>query len=88
MANEYLDQLQADAGQPREPSNPYLDILQAEQTGRTAALRGTLSGASDVNPDQYAQKKRVAGYLGYPTAAVEAQPHLETQARIQQILKG
>lgn len=86
MSNEYLILLEQQAGALRkEQENPYLRLLDESQRAQDQALRGNLSGTINVNPDQFATKKRVAEYLGYPTPVVEAQPGLETQAKIQQV---
>ena len=84
MANEYLDALNG-GSTGAAPANPYLDTLESQERAGTAALRGTLTGAVGANPDAVAQKRRVAEYLGYPPAAVEALPQLEQQARVRQI---
>lgn len=62
-----------------EAANPYLDLMQGEVQRTKATEAATLTTALDTNPDQYATQKRVAGYLGYPVAAVEATP--EASAR-------
>ncbi|WP_286744588.1 GNAT family N-acetyltransferase, partial [Aquabacterium sp. UBA2148] len=83
MANEYLTQLEAEHGQ--QPENTYLSTLEAERQQRTAALRGSLTQAVGADPEQVAHQRRVASYLGYPTAAVQALPGLEQRAKLQQI---
>lgn len=91
MGNEYLDLLQSDtADQPQQPAaannNDYLTILQNDQVQQDAALRGTLSQSVDTNPDEYARQKKIAGYLGYPTPAVETLPEqTRQQAALQHI---
>jgi hypothetical protein len=66
--------------------NPYLDLMQAEEDKRAAQQNATLTTAIDVNPDQYATQRRVAGYLGYPVAAVEATPEAsQREAQTKQI---
>lgn len=82
MPNEYLSQLEAEQGQ--QSANPYLAQMEADQRTRTAALRGSLSQAVGTNSDQFAERRRVASYLGYPTAAVEALPPLQQRAKVQQ----
>jgi len=88
VTNPYLDLLQAQPAGPgaasEAPANPYLASLQSEEDQRQQALAGQLTQAVGVNPDQYNAKRRVAQYLGYPTAAVEALPQLEQQAKVQQ----
>lgn len=64
------------------PTNPYLDLLSSGAQQQQAQTAATLSTAVDVNPDKYAVQKRVAGYLGYPTAVVEALP-VESQRQAQ-----
>lgn len=81
--NEYLTQLEAEHGQ--QPANPYLSTLEEERQQRTAALRGSLTQAVSADPEQVARQRRVASYLGYPTAAVQALPGLEQRAKLQQI---
>lgn len=67
-------------------ANPYLDLLSTDADQQKAQTAASLNSAVDVNPDQYATKRRVASYLGYPTAAVDAQPvATERQAKIKQI---
>lgn len=82
---DYLKIAQGETG-TAGPANPYLDLLQSEADQQRAQSAATLSTAVDVNPDQYATSKRVAGYLGYPVAAVEARPD-ETgrQAKLKEI---
>ncbi len=55
-------------------ANPYLSLMQTEEAQRRQRMLATVSDAADTNPDQYAARKRVASYLGYPTAAVDATP--------------
>lgn len=83
MANEYLTQLETEHDQ--QPANPYLSTLEEERQHRTAALRGSLTQAVSADPEQVARQRRVASYLGYPTAAVQALPGLEQRAKLQQI---
>ena len=87
MTNPYLDILQAEGAAPTStaPKNEYLGMLQADADQRKQALAGSLSQAVGTNPDQYSAKRRVAGYLGYPVAAVEAMPQLEEQAKRQRV---
>ena len=87
MTNPYTDILQAEGEAPivDAPKNEYLGMLQADADQRKQALAGTLSGAVGTNPDQYSAKRKVAGYLGYPVAAVEAMPKLEEQAKTQRV---
>jgi hypothetical protein len=81
----YDDMLAADSGSAKPAANPYLDALQADDDARQRAMAGTLTTATKVNPEQYSASRRIAGYLGYPTAAVEAMPSLIDQAKVQQI---
>jgi len=92
--NPYLDTLRRTASttgaqQPAVPAgpaaNPYLETLQAQRTAENAALNGQLSQAVRVNPDQFARQRSVAQMMGYPTAAVEALPELEQQAKVDRI---
>jgi hypothetical protein len=87
--NPYLADMQAQeqAGQAQQDT-PYQADMQAEEQAATSALRGNLTQAVGTNPDQYAQQRRVAGYLGYPTAAVQALPQLHQRAQVQQIDQG
>lgn len=89
MTNEYLDLLKgspaATGAAPAPDGNEYLDMLQGEAERKRAALAGTLTQAVAVNPDQYSAQRRVAGYLGYPTAVVRAMPTLEQQAKVKQV---
>lgn len=67
-------------------ANPYLDLMQGEEDRRATQQAATLTTAVDVNPDQYATRKRVAGYLGYPVAAVEATPEAsQREAAVKQV---
>src|SRR5688572_23924803 len=67
-------------------ANPFLDLMQSEEERQRAAAAGTLSTALDVQPDAYATQKKVAGYLGYPVAAVEATPDAsKREATLKQI---
>lgn len=54
--------------------NVYLTLMQSEEEQRRQRMLATISDAADTNPDQYAVRKRTAGYLGYPVAAVDATP--------------
>jgi hypothetical protein len=55
--------------------NPYTALLAEEASRMTRAqVTATDIQTAEVNPDAYATHKRVAGYLGYPVAAVEATP--------------
>lgn len=54
--------------------NPYLNLMKSEAEQRRQRMLATINGSVDVNPDQYAARKRVAGYLDYPVAAVDATP--------------
>lgn len=87
--NPYLDLLQAQGSAPagggQAPANPYLDVLQRADEARRTALSGQLTQAVSVNPEQYTAQRRAAQYLGYPTAAVEAQPELVDVAKVKQI---
>lgn len=89
MSNEYLDLLKsaptATGAAPAPEGNEYLDLLQGEAERKRQALAGNLTQAVAVNPDQYSAQRRVAGYLGYPTAAVQAMPSLTQQAKVQQV---
>jgi hypothetical protein len=67
-------------------SNPYDLLLDGEQQRQRAMLAGSLSTAVDINPDAFSAQRRVAKYLGYPTAAVEALPkETKTQAAVKQV---
>ncbi len=89
MTNEYLDMLKgapaATGAAPTPEGNEYLDLLQSEAQRKRAALTGNLTQAVAVNPDHYSAQRKVAGYLGYPTAVVQAMPALAQQAKVQQI---
>jgi hypothetical protein len=66
--------------------NPYDLLLDGEQQRQRAMLAGSLSTAVDINPDAFSAQRRVAKYLGYPTAAVEALPkETKTQAAVKQV---
>lgn len=87
MTNEYLDMLKSApsaTGAAPEP-NEYLDLLQGEAQRKRAALAGNLTTAVSVDPDKYSAQRRVAGYLGYPVAAVQALPDLTQRAKVQQV---
>lgn len=87
MTNEYLDMLKSApsaTGAAPEP-NEYLDMLQAEAQRKRAALAGNLTQAVGVDPDKFNAQRRVAGYLGYPVAAVQALPDLTQRAKVQQV---
>lgn len=87
MSNEYLDMLKgaptATGAAPED--NEYLDLLQSEAQRKKQVLAGNLAQAVTVNPEQYSAQRRVAGYLGYPTAVVQAMPQLVQQAKAQQV---
>lgn len=85
--NEYLDLLKSSpaATDVAPEGNEYLDLLQGEAARKRQALAGHLTQAVQVNPDQYSTQRRVAGYLGYPVAAVQALPDLSQQAKVQQV---
>ncbi len=87
MSNEYLDLLKSSptATGAAPEGNEYLDMLQGEAQRKKQALAGNLTQAVQVNPDQYSAQRRVAGYLGYPTAVVQAMPALTQQAKVQQV---
>lgn len=87
MTNEYLDILQGEAERKRAmpETNEYLDLLQGEAERKRAALAGNLTTAVGVDPDKYSAQRRVAGYLGYPVAAVQALPDLAQQAKVRQV---
>lgn len=59
--------------------NVYLDLMQSEEAQRRQQLGASLATGLDINPDAYAAQRRVAGYLGYPVAAVEATPEQSKQ---------
>ncbi|MFV0602025.1 MAG: hypothetical protein ACK5NE_09460 [Brachymonas sp.] len=65
--------------------NPVFAELMAQARQAKAARLGQLTLAVKVQPEAYGAKRRVAQYLGYPTAVVEALPELEEQAKIQKI---
>lgn len=71
MPNDYLSLVQA--GNPAA-ANPYLDMMQAERDGQEAAFRASATQALGVDPDAAARARRVAGYLGTTTPAVQALP--------------
>lgn len=87
MSNEYLDLLKTSptATGAAPDGNEYLDMLQGEAERKKQALAGNLTQAVAVNPDQFSAQRRVAGYLGYPTAVVQAMPALAQQAKVQQV---
>lgn len=88
MANEYdaLVDEQPEAAALAAPANPYAALIEADESARTQRATGVLSATADVNPDQYATRRRVAGYLGYPPEAVEADPEgMARQARLKEI---
>lgn len=69
-----------------EEANPYDTLLQGEADRLRAQQNATISTALDTNPDQYATQRRVAGYLGYPVAAVAATPEQsQREAQTKQI---
>ena len=66
--------------------NPYASLLQGEADRLKTTEAATLTTAVDTNPDQFATQRRVAGFLGYPVAAVEATPEAsKKQAQVKQI---
>lgn len=89
MTNEYLDLLKsapiATGAAPAAEPNEYLDLLQGEAQRKRAALAGNLTQAVGVDPDKFNAQRRVAGYLGYPVAAVQALPDLTQQAKVKQV---
>lgn len=68
-----------------QEDDPIVARLSAQAQQREAQLTGSLSQAIAVNPEQYAQQKRTAAYLGYPDAALEALPELAQEAQVRQI---
>lgn len=90
MPNEYLDLLKAApaaTGAAPAQSNEYLDLMLDDEAQRRQRLAGSVISAAGVNPDQFSAKRRVAGYLGYPVAAVEAQPEFANQQATLQRIK-
>ncbi len=88
--NPYLDTLKAaplaTGAAPMAPTNPYLGELQSVEDARRQQMAATAARAITVNPDKYATQKRVASYLGYPVAAVEALPaQTEREAKVKEI---
>lgn len=82
-ANPYLETLQqAPAATGAMPENPYLSLLQDADGMRKTRAAATLASAQDTDPQRYAGQRRVAQYLGYPVAAVEALPELERTAEL------
>ena len=67
------------------PANPYLDMLQQDDQAEQLRLRASTSLGVQANPAAVAKQKRAADILGYPLAAVQAQPALEQQAQVQAI---
>lgn len=68
-----------------EDDDPVIARITAEKQQQKARLAGMLTQVVDTNPDAYAEKKRVADYMGFPTAAVEALPELTQRAKVQQL---
>ena len=83
--NDYGAIMDASPSRDAEPASPYGALMDADVDQRKQALAGTLNQAVGTNPDQYSAKRKVAGYLGYPVAAVEANPKLEEQAKTQRV---
>lgn len=89
MTNPYLDMLapgaaaNADAADPTK--NEYLGMLQGAADQRRQALAGSLNQSVATNPDEFSAKRKVAGYLGYPVAALDAIPGLADQAKVRQV---
>jgi hypothetical protein len=81
--NEYTDILE---GRSAEPANPYVDILQRDETARDAQFRASATQAIDANPEQVSTRLRVAKYLGVPPPAVDALPaDAERAAKLKQL---
>lgn len=59
---------------PESQDDSYLELMRAELARVQQQEAATAVQAAGTNPDRYATQKRVAGYLGYPVAAVEATP--------------
>ena len=83
VANPYLETLQSSLATGAAPAaaggNPYLSMLEDAEELRRVRMSANVTDAVTVNPDQYAAQRKVAKYLGYPPAAVEAMPDITKQ---------
>jgi hypothetical protein len=87
MPSDRLDDLmdQRASGAPDVEPDALDSLMDDYVNGRKQAVAGQLTQAIKVNPEQYANQRRVAEYLGYPPAAVEALPELQEQAKVRQV---
>lgn len=86
--NPYLETaLSGDLATGAAPEgNAYLGLLEQAEDFRKTQLNANVSQAVGTNPDQYATQRRVAKYLGYPVAAVEAMPEQsQQQAKMKEV---
>lgn len=66
--------------------NPYVALMQSDEDQHRQQMLATVSGALDVDPDEFARRKRIAGWLGYPVAAVDATPEQsEREAKLKRV---
>jgi hypothetical protein len=88
-ARDQLDELmdaQPNIATGAAPRDPLDEVMDGYVDGRQQQLNATAARAITVNPDKYATQKRVAKYLGYPPAAVEALPvQTEREAKLKEI---
>ena len=89
MDNKYLDYLQ-NTSQATEPAptinqpsaNPYSEFLKTEDR---KALRASMAGAMDVDPEVAGKARKLSQQTGIPSAVVERNlPDVERQAQLQQ----
>ena len=88
MPNDRLDDLmdqRAAGALPGTPPDTLDSLMDSYVERRKQAVAGQLTQAVTVNPDQYSAQKKVASYLGYPTAAVEALPSLANVAKVKKV---
>ena len=91
MSDPIFDSLMAaEERKARAPTtvsgDPAFDRLMAiEDQRQAAAMAGQLTTATQVNPDQYAEQRRVARQMGVAPGVVEASPTLADTAKVQRI---
>lgn len=81
MADRLDQRMDASLAADAAPTgNEYVDVLMDEYVrGQSTRMAGALTQADARKADEIGRQRRVASYLGYPTAAVEALPEQTTK---------
>lgn len=72
-AENYLSSMQAEV-EHKPPASPYADLMREAVRSDEARLGASLTQATGVSPDEVAQQRRTAGFLGVTPSAVAAAP--------------